>query len=130
MGYRAGAVTAAWEEALHAPQWQGGPVWIHGDLTSENLLAVSGRLSAVIDFGCLGVGDPACDLIVVWNLLPPEMRDLVRAALPVDDETWARGRGWSLSVALIALPYYVDTNPVIVDRARHMIDEVLADHGR
>ena len=121
----AAAVTAAWEAALQAPAWHGPPVWIHGDLHAGNLLARQGRLSAVIDFGGLGVGDPACDLIVAWNLLSAETRDVFRAALPVDDPTWARGRGWALSVSLIALPYYQSTNPVIVASARHTIDEVL-----
>jgi aminoglycoside phosphotransferase (APT) family kinase protein len=126
----AAAVTAAWEAALQAPTWPGPHVWIHGDLQSGNLLAVQGGLSAVIDFGCLGVGDPACDLIVAWNLLSAETRDVFRAALPVDNATWARGRGWALSVGLIALPYYQSTNPVLAGIARYAIDEVLADHKR
>lgn len=120
--------TAAWEAALRAPAWDGPPVWIHGDLQSGNLLAVRGRLGAVIDFGCLGVGDPACDLMVAWNLLPAETRDIFRAALPVDDATWARGRGWALSVGLIALPYYRSTNPALARISRRAIDETLADH--
>ena len=124
----AGAVTAAWEAALHAPAWHRPPVWVHGDLQSGNLLAVKGRLSAVIDFGCLGVGDPACDMIVAWNLFSAETREAFRAALQVDDATWERGRGWALSVALIALPYYLNTNPVIVGNSRHTIAEVLAGH--
>ena len=70
-----------------------------------------GRLSAVIDFGCLGVGDPACDLIVAWTLFSGKARDMFRAALPVDDATWARGRGWALSFGLIALPYYRSPTP-------------------
>lgn len=124
-----GAVSAAWEVALEAPAWDGPPVWIHGDLQSGNLLAVQGRLSAVIDFGCLGVGDPACDLTVAWTLLSGETRDAFRAALPVDDATWARGRGWALSIGLIALPYYQSTNPELAGIARHAIDEALADHA-
>ncbi len=65
----AGAVTGAWEAALQAPEWRGPTVWIHGDLQSGNLLAQGGRLSAVIDFGCLGVGDPACDVMAAWMFL-------------------------------------------------------------
>jgi aminoglycoside phosphotransferase (APT) family kinase protein len=123
-----GAAAAAWEAALRAPASRGPPVWLHGDLHSGNLLAQRGRLSAVIDFGCLGVGDPACDAMVAWTLFSAEGRDAFRTALAVDDATWARGRGWALSVALIALPYYRNTNPEIVARAKHTIDEVLADH--
>ena len=122
------AATAAWEAALQSPAWSGPPVWIHGGLQSGNLLAQQGRLSAVIDFGCLGVGDPACDLQVAWNLLSTETRNVFRAALQVDDATWARGRGWALSVGLIALPYYQSTNPVLAGIARCAIAEVLADH--
>jgi aminoglycoside phosphotransferase (APT) family kinase protein len=122
------AVIAAWDAALQAPAWQGPPVWIHGDLSAGNLLAVQGRLSAVIDFGGLGVGDPACDLMVAWTLFSGESREAFRAALSVDDATWARGRGWALSWALIFIPYYLNTNPVGVSDARHTIDEVLADH--
>jgi len=123
------AATAAWDVALQAPAWPSLPVWIHGDLSPGNLLLVDGRLSAVIDFGCLGVGDPACDLIVAWNLLPAETRNVFRAALRVDDATWERGRGWALSVALIQLPYYQSTNAVLADGARHTIREVLADQS-
>jgi aminoglycoside phosphotransferase (APT) family kinase protein len=122
------AVITAWEAALRAPAWHGLPVWIHGDLQSGNLLAHQGRLSAVIDFGCLGVGDPACDLQVAWNLLSAETRDVFRAALPVDDATWARGRGWALSIGLINLPYYQNTNPVLAGMSRRAIEEILADH--
>jgi len=121
-------VTAAWEVALAAPVWQGSPVWLHGDLQAGNLLTRQGHLSAVIDFGCLGVGDPACDLQVAWNFLSAKTRDVFRASLPVDAATWARGRGWALSVGLIALPYYQNTNPILAGISRRAIDEVLADH--
>ncbi len=122
------AATAVWEAALNAPVWQGTPVWIHGDIQSGNLLAVEGQLNAVIDFGCLGVGDPACDLMVAWNLLSAETREVFRKSLSVDDASWTRGRGWALSVGLIALPYYLKTNPVLANIAQYTIDEVFADY--
>lgn len=121
------ALTAAWDAALAAPAWQRPPVWIHGDLYDGNLLESGGRLSGVIDFATMGVGDPAADLIVAWSLFDATTREVLRAALAVDDATWARGRGWALSVALIALPYYEHTNPVMVANARRRIDQVLAD---
>lgn len=125
----AGAVTAVWNAAIEAPAWQGPPVWFHGDLQSGNLLAVQGRLSGVIDFGCLGVGDPAYDVMAAWLYLSAETRDVFRAALPVDDATWVRGRGLALSVGLIALPYYQSTNPILAGIARRAIDEALADQS-
>jgi aminoglycoside phosphotransferase (APT) family kinase protein len=124
------AATAAWHAALRAPAWFEPPVWVHADLSPGNLLSVGGRLSAVIDFGGLGIGDPACDLIVAWNLLPADARSVFRAVLRVDDAAWERGRGWALSIALIQLPYYRGTNPALTSNARHVIGEVLADHQR
>ncbi|HZC08183.1 MAG TPA: aminoglycoside phosphotransferase family protein [Ktedonobacterales bacterium] len=114
----ADAATAAWEAALQAPVWEGPPVWIHGDLTPLNLLAHEGRLSAVIDWGAAGVGDPACDLCIAWNYLSGETRDIYRATLAVDDAMWERGRGWALSIGLIALPYYQHSNPALAAIAR------------
>jgi len=122
-------VTSAWDAALQAPAWNEPPVWIHGDLQAGNLLVQDGRVTAVIDFGGLGVGDPACDLLPAWNLFAGESRHVFRAALDVDDATWARGRGWALSVALLYIPYYLHTNAAGVDAAGRVIDEVLADHG-
>jgi aminoglycoside phosphotransferase (APT) family kinase protein len=122
-------LTAVWEAALSAaPAWDGRPVWIHGDLTPGNLLAVDGRLSAVIDFGCLGVGDPACELIVAWTFLSPETRPAFRAALSVDDATWARGRGWGLAMSM---PSPADLDPSEPDQAaqaRRWVDELIADY--
>lgn len=118
----------AWDAVLQASAWGGTPVWIHGDLQPANLLVQHGHLSAVIDFGCLGVGDPACDLMVAWTLLSAKSREVFRTALQVDEATWTRGRGWALSFGLIALPYYQTTNPVLARIAKHAIDEVIADH--
>ena len=123
--FDAEAATAAWEESLAAPPWTGAPCWVHSDLMPSNLLITGGRLTGVLDFATAGVGDPACDLIVAWNLLPLSSRDIFRAAVDVDDATWSRGRGWALSMALAQLPYYRNTNPIISANARHVIREVL-----
>ena len=121
------AATKAWEAAVRAPDWDRSPVWFHGDMLPGNVLFDHDRVSAVIDFGAAGVGDPACDLMIAWSLFSGESREVFRAALAVDDATWARGRGHALSQALIFIPYYLDTNPVGVARAWRAVDEVLAD---
>ncbi|AJT61865.3 hypothetical protein T261_0173 [Streptomyces lydicus] len=121
------AVAALWEDALRSPGWDGPPVWLHADLMPGNLLVDGGRLTSVIDFGCMGVGDPACDLFPAWNLLPADARDVFREALGVDDATWRRGRGRTLSQALIALPYYRRTNPAMAHNARHVIRAALGE---
>lgn len=124
----AGRVTEAWDAALRARGWDRGPVWIHGDLDARNLLVVEGRVGAVIDWGALGVGDPACDVMVAWKVLAGDARELFRAELEVDEATWARGRGWALSQSLAALSYYtLETNPVLVREAERWLTEVLAD---
>ncbi|MET8954588.1 aminoglycoside phosphotransferase family protein [Streptomyces sp. NPDC004533] len=121
------AAIAVWEDALRAPGWDGPPVWLHADLMPGNLLVDGRRLASVIDFGCTGVGDPACDLFPAWNLLPPGAREVFREAVDVDDATWIRGRGRTLSQALIALPYYRKTNPSMAKNARHVIRAVLGE---
>ncbi|KOV58135.1 phosphotransferase [Streptomyces sp. MMG1121] len=121
------AATAVWEETLRAPGWDGPPVWLHADLMPGNLLVDGGRLTSVIDFGCMGAGDPACDLFPAWNLLPAEAREVFRETLNVDNATWIRGRGRTLSQALIALPYYRRTNPAMAHNARHVIRTVLRE---
>jgi aminoglycoside phosphotransferase (APT) family kinase protein len=125
-----GAATAAWEAALRTPAWDGPYVWFHGDLIVGNLLATQGQLSAVIDFGCLAVGDPACDMMTAWAYLPEDTREVFRAEVQVDDATWDRGRGHALAFGLIALPYYETTNPGFVEIARRAVDAVLADQRR
>ena len=121
------AATSAWEQALRVPDWTGPPTWLHGDLLPGNLLVQGGHLTGVLDFALVGMGDPACDLIAAWSVLPARERAVFREELEVDDETWARGRGWALSIALIALPYYKETNPGFAAVARHLIGQVLAD---
>ena len=120
------AATAVWEAAL-AATWRGSPVWVHGDVAAGNLLVLDGRLSAVIDFGTSGVGDPACDLAIAWTLLAGESRETFRAALPLDDGTWTRGRGWTLWKALITLAALPDANALAASASRRIADHVLAE---
>ncbi|MEU6139629.1 aminoglycoside phosphotransferase family protein [Streptomyces sp. NPDC047081] len=119
------AVIAVWDDALRAPGWDGDPVWLHADLMPGNLLVEAGRLTAVIDFGCMGVGDPACDLFPAWNLLSADARAVFREALGVDEAMWRRGRGRTLSQAVIALPYYRKTNRSMADNAKFVVRQVL-----
>lgn len=121
------ALTEVWDDALAAPGWEGPPVWHHGDMHNGNLLTVDGRLSAVIDFGGLGVGDPACDLVVAWTLFDGDAREVFRAALGVDDATWARGRGWAVSTGLNAYTAYAATRPDVVANTTRQIEWALSE---
>lgn len=120
--------TAAWKGALAAPGWDRAPVWVHADLYPVNLLARQHRLAGVIDFGGLGAGDPAIDLLPAWAWLTASTRDLFRAQAEPDDATWARGRGWALGLGLGAVHGYRHANPVLASIGRHAIAEALADH--
>jgi aminoglycoside phosphotransferase (APT) family kinase protein len=132
----AAGATEVWEAAVDA-KWEQPPVWVHGDITGSNLLVQGGRLSAVIDFGCSAVGDPACDTTIAWTFFAGESRRAFKSQLPVDEATWARGRGWALWKALIV---HVDdlSTPGHAKRsaarlgwrhcARQIVDDVIADH--
>ena len=92
-----------WDAAC-STVWTGPGVWFHGDVAPDNLLADdNGRLSALIDFGTSGVGDPACDVVLAWTFLDAPARQVFRRELDLDDDTWARGRGWSLWKALVMI---------------------------
>jgi len=121
------AATAAWERALEAPAWEGPPVWIHTDLLRPNVLVHGGRLCGVIDFGGIGVGDPAADVIAAWSVFNHTGRGMFRGALDVDDGTWNRARGFALHQAAMIIPYYGETNPAFVALAKRTVEEVLAD---
>jgi aminoglycoside phosphotransferase (APT) family kinase protein len=121
-----GAALATWEAAM-AATWRGRDGWVHGDVAAGNLLLVAGALSAVIDFGCSAVGDPACDLTVAWTLLDGTGRDAFRAAVGLDEGTWARARGWGLWKALVTIER--STSGDAADLARRTVRRVLAEHA-
>lgn len=125
------ALLAVWDAGLHAPPWDGPAVWVHGDLSDGNLVVRDRRLSGVIDWGGLIVGDPAVELMVAWNLFDTESRAVYRDELGfVDDAMWLRGRAWAASAAIQALAHYRDTNPDIVARSWRVLRQVLADLER
>lgn len=119
--------TEIWEAAINT-KWNHKPVWLHGDFATGNLLVNKGNLSAVIDFGCLGIGDPACDLTIAWTFLSGESRNTFIKALALDEATWVRGRGWALWKALITLVEHLKIDPNKSKHAKYVINEVLDDY--
>jgi aminoglycoside phosphotransferase (APT) family kinase protein len=115
-----------WADSRDAPAHDGPDVWIHADLMPGNLILRDGRLAAVIDWGAFA-GDPAVDLMPAWNLFGAHARGVYRDALGAGDAMWARGRGWAIVQAIGALPYYVDTNPVMARTARRTLAAVIED---
>jgi len=121
------AAMAVWEDALRGEPWDRAPNWIHGDLLRPNVIVHDGRLVAVIDYGYIGVGDPATDLIPAWAVFGPTGRRAFREMLGPDDAAWARGRGIALHQAAMIIPYYLETNPALADLARRTIEQILDD---
>jgi aminoglycoside phosphotransferase (APT) family kinase protein len=104
------AVSAAWARSLES-----------------NLLVQDGRLCAIIDFGGVGIGDPAADVVPAWSVFSEVGRETFRQALDVDDETWRRAHGYALHQALMIIPYYPRTNPEFVTMAKRTIEEILKE---
>jgi aminoglycoside phosphotransferase (APT) family kinase protein len=120
------AVTAVWESALSAPPWNGPPVWHHGDLDVRNWLVRDKRIRGVIDWETMGIGDPACDVMVAWKLHSSEARDVFLDAIRTDNATLARARGWVVSQAVGILAYYTpQNNPILYNEAKSWLDLVL-----
>ncbi len=115
------AATAVWDEALAAPAYDGPGSWVHGDLEG-NCLTLNGRLCGIVDWGSSCVGDPAVDLQVIWSpLFTDETRDVFLDELAPDRSTVARSRGAAVQQACAALPYYLHTYPLIVERSWHKL---------
>ena len=119
--------TEVWETAL-VTTWHDSPAWVHGDISVGNLLVKDGQLSAVIDFGQLSIGDPACDLAIAWTLFKDESREAFRLSFNLDADTWARGRAWTLWKALICASNLTNSNAVEAQQALNIIEEILVDH--
>jgi aminoglycoside phosphotransferase (APT) family kinase protein len=120
-------ITEIWERAL-ASTWESTPVWVHGDVADGNLLVRDGRLSAVIDFGSSGTGDPACDLVIAWTFFDGPAARAFRDRVGLDAQTWERARGWCLWKALITVAGEPGTNPLVREQHRPWIDRIVADH--
>jgi aminoglycoside phosphotransferase (APT) family kinase protein len=121
------AAMNAWDHALTAPSWSRTPTWVHTDLLRPNLLVEAGTLRAVIDFGNIGVGDPAADVIAAWSVFNAPGRRQFRSVLNVDDATWDRSRGYALHQAVLIIPYYAKTNAGFVATAKRTVEQVLEE---
>jgi aminoglycoside phosphotransferase (APT) family kinase protein len=118
----------AWQTALRS-RWDGRQVWFHGDMAQGNLLVNDGVLTAVIDFGTCGVGDPACDLAVAWTLLRGESRSAFRGVLDVDDDTWARGRGWALWKTLVGCAGALEAGGPELTTEMDVLNQILDEYA-
>jgi aminoglycoside phosphotransferase (APT) family kinase protein len=119
-------VTKVWEKATNSG-WHEKPIWVHGDISAGNLLFREGRLSGVIDFGQLAVGDPACDLAIAWTLFHSESRAIFHRTLQLDSDTWNRGKAWALWKALVTAAGFTDPNNAESRQYWRILDAILED---
>lgn len=110
-----------------ASSWDKDPVWVHGDVSAGNLLINEGRLTAVIDFGLLSIGDPACDLVMAWTVFDDVSRKIFRETLPLDQQTWDRARAWALWKSLIVMLDPDKSNAVEAKQSLRTYQEIVAD---
>lgn len=113
-----------WERACET-KWEKAPVWIHGDFAIGNMLIKEGKLSAIIDFGGMSLGDPACDLVIAWTFLKGKSRDIFIQKMDLDDNTWLRAKAWTLWKATYELCQITDKNSPEALIQKKIIEEVL-----
>ncbi len=116
-----------WQRAIDS-KWEKDPVWVHGDVSSGNILVKDNKLAAVIDFGCMGIGDPACDLTIAWTFFRGKSREVFKANLPLDEETWARARGWAMWKALFEISVLEDKSGAALAKQLQIIDAVIEEN--
>lgn len=125
--YDTKVLTTLWEESVQVPLSEESSFWFHGDFHRGNVLLKAGSLSAVLDFGLCGAGDPSCDLMAAWTLLDREGRREFFSLLKADEASIKKARGWALSMGILGYPYYKKTNPSFASIAKDAMDEVLKD---
>lgn len=115
-----------WEKACQT-RWIKNPVWIHGDLSTGNILMKNDSLSAVIDFGGMSLGDPACDLVIAWTFLKDNSRQIFMREMTLDKDTWLRAKAWALWKATFELCEIADKNSSEAQVQKEIIQDVLDD---
>ncbi|MGN6669939.1 MAG: aminoglycoside phosphotransferase family protein [Candidatus Nucleicultricaceae bacterium] len=113
-----------WDDASKT-RWNKTPVWIHGDFAVGNILLHENKLSAVIDFGGMGVGDPASDLVLAWTFLKGEARQIFIKTMDLDDDTWLRAQAWALWKATFELCQIADPTDPLASAHKKIIEDLL-----
>ena len=119
-------ILTLWDSAC-ATQWQRDSVWVHGDIAPGNLIFNNGDFSAVIDFGGLAVGDPACDLVIAWTYFKGRARDVFISEVDLDLETWLRAKAWALWKSTYELSHGIEVIGQSKESLRAVIEQVLEE---
>lgn len=124
-------VRRTWQLVREVPAASEPPCWVHTDVSAENtLVRPDGRLAGVIDFGAVGVGDRAVDLLYAWSLFEAPAREALRTASGADDATWARARAWAfVGPGLLTIADYREQMPRRTARLTAMVEGVAGEVG-
>lgn len=124
-------VRRAWQLLREVPAATGPPCWVHTDVSAENVLVhPDGRLAGVIDFGGLGVGDRAVDLLYAWGLFDAPGREVLRTTYGADEATWARARAWAfVGPGLLTIAHYREQLPRRTAHLTAMVEAVAGEVG-
>lgn len=115
-------VAAGWAETKTVPI-DTDEVWIHGDIHARNVIGMSGKLRAVVDWGDLCVGDPATDLAAAWILFPAAGHAAFRAAYgPISDDTRQRARGWAIHLGVVLVDAGDADDPAWAEIGRRVLE--------
>ena len=75
----------------------------------------------------MGLGDPACDLVIAWTYLEGKARDIFIQELALDKDTWLRARGWALWKATFELCQIENKDSKAARLQRRIIEDVLCE---
>lgn len=113
-----------WDKAIDS-RWGNKLVWVHGDFAVGNILIRGRKVSAIIDFGCIAIGDPACDLVIAWTFLKGKSREIFKRKMCMDKSTWERARGWALWKSVITLADIKDKSSAESMGQKRIIEELI-----
>lgn len=129
---RAEELLTWFRSVVDQPGPPGPRLWVHGDLHPLNVVIDGGALAAVIDWGDITAGDPACDLTIAWLgfdvLDAAALHDTYDAAAThhLDLEAlWTRAHAWALHLTLVILDAS-DDHPELAGVGRHGLFRLLA----
>ncbi|WP_420114961.1 aminoglycoside phosphotransferase family protein [Pseudactinotalea sp.] len=122
-----------WHTAVDQDDPPGPRLWVHGDLHPLNVLVEGAALAAVIDWGDVTAGDPACDLAIAWlgfeRADGAALRETYVAAAThhLDlDLLWTRAEAWAHHLTMVILDAS-DDHPELAAVGRHGLFRLMGD---
>nr|WP_246598350.1 phosphotransferase [Nocardia tengchongensis] len=119
-----------WDEFLSTDRnFEYEPMLIHADVSVDHLLVTGDRITGVIDFGDVRIGDPDYDLCYLWTGAGPEFVRQVQEfrGQPFDDRLIAKLRFWERSDRAIDILHAIEHRlPDFRDESVHALRATLA----